>query len=44
MEARINHTKLPPEPVKAMFALGHYLDKTGQMPAPIAAPAVPVAV
>jgi len=29
MEARINYTKLPPEPVKAMFALGHYLAGCG---------------
>ena len=29
MEARINYTKLPPEPVKALFALGHYLAGCG---------------
>ena len=29
MEARISYTKLPPEPVKAMFALGHYLAECG---------------
>jgi AhpD family alkylhydroperoxidase len=29
MEARIDYTKLPPEPFKAMFALGHYLADCG---------------
>lgn len=29
MEARINYAKLPPEPVKAMYALGHYLAGCG---------------
>lgn len=29
MEARINYTKLPPEPVKALLALGRYLDGCG---------------
>jgi AhpD family alkylhydroperoxidase len=29
MEARINYAKLSTEPVKAMYALGHYLDGCG---------------
>jgi AhpD family alkylhydroperoxidase len=32
MEARINYAKLPPEPVKALYALGHYLAGCGLEP------------